>query len=109
MISGSDFVRTYEAPLREYPPPYRTDFCSRCGSPVPNPPSDVDWFEIPAGLLDDDPTLRPDKHIFIECKSDWFAVSDALPQLTKRELVKQRLRALRDAASDETTEEEHGG
>jgi len=106
MISGSDLVRTYEAPLREYPPPYRTDFCGRCGSPVPNPPSDAEWFEIPAGLLDDDPILRPDKHIFVECKSDWFVISDALPQLTMRELVTLRLRALRAADSDEAADEE---
>ncbi len=90
LLSGADLIRTYEAPVRERPPPYRVAFCSRCGSPVPNPPPNADWFEIPAGLLDDDPVLRPDRHIFVECKSPWFAFSDSLPRLTKPELVALR-------------------
>jgi hypothetical protein len=57
---------------------------------VPDPPPDAGWFEIPAGLLDGDPGLRPDKHIFIECKSAWFPVSDSLPQFTKDQLVRLR-------------------
>jgi hypothetical protein len=93
MLSGAEIIRTYEAPVRERPPPYRVAFCSRCGSPVPNPPPNADWFEIPAGLLDDDPMLRPDKHIFVECKSPWFAISDSLPQLTKPKLAAFRQRS----------------
>jgi hypothetical protein len=70
-------------------------FCSRCGSPVPDPPAGATWFEIPAGLLDDDPVLRPDKHIFVECKSTWFQISDSLPQLTETQLAELR-RSLRE-------------
>ena len=91
LLAGAELVRTWEAPLREHPPPYRVAFCGRCGSPAPSPPDDADWFEIPAGLLEDDPGLRPDKHIFVECSSAWFAITDALPQLTKRELIAHRL------------------
>jgi hypothetical protein len=87
LLSGAELIRTYEAPVRERPPPYRVAFCSRCGSSVPDPPSNADWFEISAGLLDDDPMLRPDKHIFVECKSPWFALSDSLPRFTKPDLV----------------------
>ncbi len=90
LTSGSQLIRTYEAPIRERPPAYRVAFCSRCGSPVPDPPADAKWLEIPAGLLDADPLLRPDKHIFVECKSDWFRISDSLPQLTKAQLARQR-------------------
>lgn len=90
LLSGAELIHTYEGPIREGPPPYRVSFCSRCGSPVPNPPPDATWFEIPAGLLDDDPEFRPDKHIFVECKSRWFSISDSLPQLTREELAKVR-------------------
>jgi len=83
LISGAELIRTYEAPIREHPPAYRVAFCSRCGSPVPDPAPDATWFEIPAGLLDDDPILRPDKHIFVDCKSAWFSITDSLPQFTK--------------------------
>jgi len=98
LLSGAELIRTYEAPIRERPPAYRVAFCSRCGSPVPNPRAGATWFEIPAGLLDGDPVLRPDKHIFIECKSHWFSISDSLPQLTKAQLAKQRQRS-RDGSS----------
>ena len=91
LLSGSELIQTYEAPIREHPPAYRVAFCSRCGSPVPSPPVGATWFEIPAGLLDTDPILRPDKHIFVDRKSDWFPISDSLPQLTRAQLVKLRM------------------
>jgi hypothetical protein len=94
LLCGAELIRTYEAPIRERPPAYSAAFCSRCGSPVPNPPPDATWFEIAAGLLDDDPGVRPDKHIFVERKSAWFPISDALPRFTEAELAR-----LRDAAS----------
>ena len=90
LLSGRELIQTYEAPIRECPPAYGVAFCSRCGSPVPNPPVGEAWFEVPAGLLDTDPGLRPDKHIFVDYKSDWFDISDSIPQLTKGQLVKLR-------------------
>ena len=90
LLQGRELIETYEAPVRETPPGYRTSFCSRCGSPVPNPFSDSRWLEVPAGVLDDDPHLRPDKHIFVEAKSPWFAITDHLPQLDKAALLKLR-------------------
>ncbi|MCP3984664.1 MAG: GFA family protein [bacterium] len=90
LLSGAELIQTYESPTRESPPPYRVAFCSRCGSPVPNPPDGGNWLEIPAGLLEDDPAIRPDRHIFVECKSSWFDISDSLPQFTKDQLVELR-------------------
>jgi hypothetical protein len=92
LTTGAELIRTYEAPIRERPPAYCVAVCSWCGSPVPNPPDSATWFEIPAGLLDVDPVLRPDKHIFVESKSHWYPISDSLPQLTKAQLAKHRQR-----------------
>ena len=39
--------------------------------------------------------LRPDKHIFVDCKSDWFEITDSLPQFTKAELVELRISKLK--------------
>jgi hypothetical protein len=89
-VRGRHLIATYEAALLEAPPPYRTSFCRRCGSPVPNPEPAAEWFEIPAGLLDGDPGLRPDKHIFVELCAPWHEITDSLPQLDKA-----RLHALR--------------
>jgi hypothetical protein len=37
LTAGRELIRAYEAPVREVAPGYRTHFCGRCGSPVPNP------------------------------------------------------------------------
>ena len=90
LLAGAELIRRYEAPLRESPPPYRAAFCTRCGSPVPDPPPGSGWFEIPAGLLDDDPMRRPDRHIFVDCRSAWYVITDALPQLDRNALTALR-------------------
>ena len=83
-LQGQDLIRTYERPVRESPPPYDTSFCTRCGSQLPNPSRTQEpCFEIPAGALDDDPRIRPDKHIYVEFKAPWDHIADKLPQLTK--------------------------
>lgn len=87
LIQGAELIRTYQAPVVERPPGYSTSFCGRCGSPVPNPSPHSAWFEIAAGLFDDDPGTRPDKHIFVEYRAPWFAITDELPQMTKEGLV----------------------
>jgi hypothetical protein len=90
LVQGTDLIATYEAPLLEAPPPYRAAFCRRCGSTVPDLTPGAEWLEIPAGLLEGDPVLRPDKHIFVELKAPWHEITDALPQFDKA-----GLRALR--------------
>jgi len=96
LIAGAELITTFDAPILRSPPPYRVAFCSRCGSPVPDPPEGATWFEIPVGVLDDDPGVRPDKHIMIDFKSAWFEITDSLPQLTGKQLVEWR-RARREA------------
>jgi hypothetical protein len=89
-VCGQELVRTYDAPILDAPPAYRSSFCSRCGCPVPDPSSQAEWFEIAAGLLDDDPQLRPERHIMVECKSAWYTIADALPQLDRAALIELR-------------------
>lgn len=90
-VAGQDLVSVYDAPIRKAPPAYRSAFCSRCGSPVPDPESTkAEWFEIAVGALDDDPLLRPQRHIFTHVKSCWFAISDNLPQLNEEQLAQLR-------------------
>lgn len=93
-ISGRDEIQRYEAPVRKHPPGFRTAFCGQCGSPMPVFEADDDWFEIAAGILDDDPGLRPDRHIFVECGSAWYEILDDLPQLTKGDVVRMRIAAI---------------
>jgi hypothetical protein len=83
LLQGEELIQRYEAPLRDKPPPYRTSFCGRCGSPVPDPKWEGSWMEVHAGVLDDDPGLRPERHILVEAKSPWFTISDTLPQFDR--------------------------
>jgi hypothetical protein len=93
-ISGRDAIIRFEAPVLKHPPGFRTAFCGRCGAPMPIFNEDDDWFEIAAGVLDEDPILRPDRHIFIECRSPWYEIRDDLPQLTKGDVIRMRMAAL---------------
>jgi len=76
-VSGGSLVKTYEAPVRVRPPGYRRTFCEVCGGPVPTVERHV--IRIPAGTLDDDPGLRPQRHIFVDFKAAWFDIADGLP------------------------------
>ena len=99
-VAGQDKVAIYDAPLLDEPPAYRSCFCRRCGSPVPDPTSTAPWFEIAAGLLDDDPGIRPARHIMVDYKAAWYPIEDGLQQLDKAALVAHR-RALSAAAKED--------
>ena len=66
---------------------------------MPDPESDAEWFEIAAGLLEDDPQLRPDKHIFVELRAPWFEPTDELPHFDKPALVRHRIAEVKRAAA----------
>lgn len=56
-------------------------FCSRCGSNVRwLSHKHADLFEIPYGMLDDEPDLKPTINIFTASKAPWFEITDTLPQ-----------------------------
>ncbi|MEA2625511.1 MAG: hypothetical protein QOD06_1556 [Candidatus Binatota bacterium] len=73
-IRGSEGVQRFESS----PGNFRA-FCARCGSEVPNPTATGQTF-VSAGLLDDDPELRPGAHIFVASKAPWHEIADALPR-----------------------------
>jgi hypothetical protein len=54
-------------------------FCSRCGSVVPEQPSER-RMTMPAGCLDDDPGIRAVMHIFAASKAPWYTIADGIPQ-----------------------------
>ena len=89
---GLESIKTYEAPILRAPPPYRSSFCAQCGSSLPDPLAKSPLVEIPAGALDGDPQLRPDKHIYVDVKSPWFEIADNLPQFDQVEIRKHRSR-----------------
>jgi hypothetical protein len=44
------------------------------------PTVDRNIIRIPAGTLDDDPGVRPQRHIFGDFKAPWFEITDTIDQ-----------------------------
>ena len=72
--SGEEGVRRYQSSPAGVRP-----FCARCGSKLPELPATGPVY-VPAGVLDDDPQIRPQMHIFVASKAPWHDIADALPR-----------------------------
>lgn len=73
-VAGEDLIQGYESS-----PGNTRRFCRVCGSNLPQSrPEDETWV-IPAGLLDDDPGVRPCLHMFTGSKAPWHEIEDDLP------------------------------
>jgi len=72
---GQDAISVYESSHG-----FLRSFCSKCGSPMPDKSLESSGVYVPAGLMDDDPGVRPGAHIFVESKADFYKISDNLPQ-----------------------------
>ena len=59
---------------------FRSDFCSNCGSPVPNPLRGTPYFWVPAGLLEDSDKMQICAHLFTDSKASWDAVPSSATQ-----------------------------
>lgn len=55
---------------------FRSDFCSNCGSPVPNPLRNTSYFWVPAGLLEDGGHFEIVSHLCMSSRAPW----DSTPQ-----------------------------
>lgn len=64
---------------RESSPGFVRSFCRHCGSVLPNTHLGA-RLAMPAGVLDDDPGIRPAAHIFVADKAPWDTITDDLPQ-----------------------------
>ena len=56
-------------------------FCRTCGSNLQWCPTGNDeYFALALGTLDDDPGVRPERHIFVGSKAPWYVIEDRLSQ-----------------------------
>ena len=74
-IRGEDAVLRYELPTAEY---FATAFCRTCGSHMPHRTSNGNGYVIPAGALDDDPGVTPERIIYWASRAPWFVHTDTL-------------------------------
>ena len=77
---GLERVREYKLPEARF---HTTAFCGKCGGAVPRVSSERGIVVIPAGTVDSDPPIRPQRHIFTNYKAAWFEITDSLPQFTE--------------------------
>lgn len=92
MTEGAEYLQTFEAPILHQAPAYSLTFCRQCGSVLPPAKPCGDIMELPAGLLDDDPGIKPDKHIFVEHLPGWDDITDGRPTFTREQIVEYRER-----------------
>lgn len=79
LLSGADEVCIYQSSSRMH-----RKFCSKCGSVTP---FDAGEYEVvPAGCLDDDPGIRPGRHIFVASKAPWHEIAGDSPQANEYKL-----------------------
>jgi len=77
-VAGEDMTVRYESAPGSFR--YR---CKVCGCLTPGKASYLPTISIPAGLLDDDPVVRPRLHVFTSSRAPWWTIQDDLPQHDK--------------------------
>jgi hypothetical protein len=77
-VSGEELIVRHETS----PGSFR-GFCRVCGSTAPGKAPYLSTISIPAGLLDDDPGVRPLLHTFVASKAPWHDITDDLRQFEK--------------------------
>ena len=70
-LDGEDTISSYSKESG-----FRSDFCSRCGSPVPNPLRRTKYVWVPSGLLDGSIPPKVGAHLCVGSKASW----DAIPE-----------------------------
>lgn len=63
-------------------PGFPRSFCRSCGSPVPKVSRNRQCWNVPSGLLDSDPGMRPQANIYWAEHARWYVSAD---QIAKNE------------------------
>lgn len=74
-LSGEASISSYQTSNN-----FHRCFCNKCGSVLPETVDDADYTFVPAGALDGEIDVRPEKHIFATSKASWYQITDDLPQ-----------------------------
>ncbi len=74
--AGESLLSRYKLPEAKR---FATVFCRECGSLMPRIAPDNSIAVIPAGTLDEDPGIRPERRIFQDSRADWSCPAEDLP------------------------------
>ena len=79
-LQGREFVGRYEPGDTKY---FATCFCKQCGSSLPWHNKKNSLVIVPAGTLDKDPGIRPDRNIYWESRAAWYECSGDLEKFAE--------------------------
>ena len=78
--AGEELITRFDLPGAKR---FAVWFCSRCGSRVPHKVRERDDYLVPAGLLDDEPGMRPENSIFWGSRAPWYVEPREMPKFTE--------------------------
>jgi hypothetical protein len=73
--AGEDRVAVYRSSEKGLRP-----FCRTCGSVAPTVLPELGIAFVPAGNLEGDPGIRPQRHMFAASRAPWYPITDDLPR-----------------------------
>ncbi|WP_428753422.1 GFA family protein [Vibrio cionasavignyae] len=81
--SGEHLIKSYSTKSG-----FKSEFCTQCGSPVPNLTTSSDSYWVPAGLITDATNTSVTAHVFVSSRADWDKgfLSDNIPKFEKMPL-----------------------
>lgn len=65
-LSGQEHISSFIRPAG-----FRSDFCSTCGSAVPNPPRDTPYIWVPSGMFEGSEQLEIVVHLYVGSRASW--------------------------------------
>ncbi len=65
-LAGEEIISSYKKSSG-----YRSDFCSSCGSPVPNQIGETDLYWVPAGLFESTDDMSVVVHLHMASAANW--------------------------------------
>ena len=74
---GEELLTKYRYPQAQF---FAHWFCRVCGSTMPRFDEGRGFTVVPMGAFDEDPGVRPGRHIHVASKAPWDLIADDLPQ-----------------------------
>jgi len=75
-LKGEELIKAYKVPEAKR---FARHFCPACGGQVPRYVKETDFIVVPAGSLDNEPTIKPQARIFWDSRASWSCSGDGLP------------------------------
>ena len=79
-VRGEALLERYELPDARH---FTQVFCAVCGSKMPRVDAERGFAIVPFGILDDDPGVKVEGHMFVDYKAGWHDITDDLPRYSE--------------------------